>query len=236
MGYIAICDHGVDTERIAHVIMASTPNGVHFDCVYDKISTLEEGSGADVNAQQFDVEKKITTAVMMFATLVVQRAMTRGLRIAHQLANAITEGARRNTAISLIVGTDTVRSPETPLLWESIPRVSIAPMLDRTDRHFRYMARLLTGRATLYTEMISDSAVRFQYAYYVSKMSGLIRYLSLFFSRARIHSLISLPLPLHMWGFLLMPRNRIIYSYICVYRSYEGLVWQIRNLALESTL
>lgn len=34
------------------------------------------------------------------------------------------------------------------------PRLSVAPMMQRTDRHFRYFARLLTRRALLYTEMI----------------------------------------------------------------------------------
>jgi tRNA-dihydrouridine synthase A len=38
-------------------------------------------------------------------------------------------------------------------------KVSIAPMVDRTDRHFRYFARLLTKTATLYTEMITAPAI-----------------------------------------------------------------------------
>lgn len=39
------------------------------------------------------------------------------------------------------------------------PRISIAPMVDRTDRHFRYFARLLTKQALLYTEMITAQAI-----------------------------------------------------------------------------
>ena len=35
----------------------------------------------------------------------------------------------------------------------------IAPMLDRTDRHYRYFARLLTRHALLYTEMITTGAI-----------------------------------------------------------------------------
>lgn len=38
-------------------------------------------------------------------------------------------------------------------------RFSVAPMLDRTDRHFRTFARLLTRRALLYTEMVTSSAL-----------------------------------------------------------------------------
>ncbi len=38
--------------------------------------------------------------------------------------------------------------------------LSIAPMLDRTDRHFRYFMRLLTRRTLLYTEMVSTGAIR----------------------------------------------------------------------------
>ncbi|MCB1137872.1 MAG: tRNA dihydrouridine(20/20a) synthase DusA [Leptospiraceae bacterium] len=38
-------------------------------------------------------------------------------------------------------------------------RFSVAPMMDWTDRHYRYMARLLSARATLYTEMIHARAI-----------------------------------------------------------------------------
>lgn len=37
--------------------------------------------------------------------------------------------------------------------------LSIAPMMDRTDRHFRFVARRITRRALLYTEMITAGAV-----------------------------------------------------------------------------
>jgi tRNA-dihydrouridine synthase A len=41
------------------------------------------------------------------------------------------------------------------------PIFSVAPMLDWTDRHCRYLHRLLTRRALLYTEMIvADAAIR----------------------------------------------------------------------------
>lgn len=38
-------------------------------------------------------------------------------------------------------------------------RLSIAPMMDHTDRHFRYFMRLLTRHAVLYTEMITTGAL-----------------------------------------------------------------------------
>lgn len=37
--------------------------------------------------------------------------------------------------------------------------VSIAPMLDRTDRHYRYFMRLITKRTLLYTEMVTVSSI-----------------------------------------------------------------------------
>lgn len=40
-----------------------------------------------------------------------------------------------------------------------IPKVSIAPMVDRTDRHFRYFCRLITKEALLYSEMITTYAI-----------------------------------------------------------------------------
>lgn len=38
-------------------------------------------------------------------------------------------------------------------------RISIAPMLDITDRHFRYFCRILTKKSMLYTEMVTSSAI-----------------------------------------------------------------------------
>ena len=44
--------------------------------------------------------------------------------------------------------------PETPARV-----LSIAPMMDRTDRHFRYFMRSLAPHAWLYTEMIPVGAL-----------------------------------------------------------------------------
>lgn len=38
-------------------------------------------------------------------------------------------------------------------------RLSIAPMLDWTDRHYRFFARLITQRTLLYTEMVTTGAL-----------------------------------------------------------------------------
>jgi len=39
------------------------------------------------------------------------------------------------------------------------PRLSVAPMMDRTDRHFRFFVRCITRRSLLYTEMVTTGAV-----------------------------------------------------------------------------
>jgi tRNA-dihydrouridine synthase A len=41
------------------------------------------------------------------------------------------------------------------------PPVSIAPMMERTDRHYRYFIRGITERTLLYTEMIATGAIRY---------------------------------------------------------------------------
>ena len=38
-------------------------------------------------------------------------------------------------------------------------RFSVAPMIDVTDRHFRYLARLLTKHTLLYTDMVTTGAI-----------------------------------------------------------------------------
>lgn len=40
-----------------------------------------------------------------------------------------------------------------------IRTISVAPMMDLTDRHFRFLARLLSRRILLYTEMLTSKAV-----------------------------------------------------------------------------
>ncbi len=37
--------------------------------------------------------------------------------------------------------------------------LSIAPMMDRTDRHYRFFMRQITQRTLLYTEMINAQAI-----------------------------------------------------------------------------
>ena len=41
----------------------------------------------------------------------------------------------------------------------STPPLSIAPMLDRTDRHYRYFMRLITKHTLLYTEMVTCQSI-----------------------------------------------------------------------------
>ena len=43
----------------------------------------------------------------------------------------------------------------------SIPPLSIAPMMDRSDRHFRYFMRQITRRTLLYSEMVTTGAILF---------------------------------------------------------------------------
>ena len=39
------------------------------------------------------------------------------------------------------------------------PLISVAPMMGCTDRHFRYLLRLISPRALLYTEMVTGNDV-----------------------------------------------------------------------------
>lgn len=52
-----------------------------------------------------------------------------------------------------------IKDTEPLLRQQPDRRLSIAPMLDRTDRHFRYFVRLLTRHTLLYTEMVTTSAL-----------------------------------------------------------------------------
>jgi tRNA-dihydrouridine synthase A len=48
-----------------------------------------------------------------------------------------------------------MQAPPNPSPW----RLSVAPMMDWTDRHCRFFHRLITRRARLYTEMVSTGAL-----------------------------------------------------------------------------
>jgi tRNA-dihydrouridine synthase A len=48
-------------------------------------------------------------------------------------------------------------APDTPTPLDR--RLSVAPMLDWTDRHYRYFARLLSRHTLLYTEMVTTGAL-----------------------------------------------------------------------------
>lgn len=56
---------------------------------------------------------------------------------------------------------NTLYNTESPagMAASSARRLSVAPMLDWTDRHFRMFARQLTRRALLYTEMVTTGAI-----------------------------------------------------------------------------
>lgn len=55
--------------------------------------------------------------------------------------------------------THSLSSRTTPKPVLSSRRLSVAPMLDWTDRHYRYMARQITRHTWLYTEMIHAGAI-----------------------------------------------------------------------------
>ncbi|MEO0396720.1 MAG: tRNA-dihydrouridine synthase, partial [Cyanobacteria bacterium P01_A01_bin.137] len=44
-------------------------------------------------------------------------------------------------------------------LAQRLHPLSVAPMMDRTDRHFRYFMRQITRKTLLYTEMITSQAI-----------------------------------------------------------------------------
>ena len=65
-------------------------------------------------------------------------------------------------AISLL---DVARPAQCRRMSEHLPppqpwRLSVAPMMDWTDRHCRFFHRLITRRTRLYTEMVTTGALR----------------------------------------------------------------------------
>ena len=65
----------------------------------------------------------------------------------------------RNQAERIVETTDKIRCPSDDPVEDLDRRISIAPMMDYTDRHCRYFLRLLSPGALLYTEMITAPAI-----------------------------------------------------------------------------
>ncbi len=61
-------------------------------------------------------------------------------------------------ALHLLVGLPTRKAKSQIHLVTNNP-LSIAPMMDRTDRHFRYLMRQITRNTLLYTEMVTTQAI-----------------------------------------------------------------------------
>lgn len=50
--------------------------------------------------------------------------------------------------------------PHTPAAHRTVPPLSVAPMMERTDRHYRWFMRRITRTTLLYTEMVTALAVK----------------------------------------------------------------------------
>ncbi|MAC47649.1 MAG: tRNA dihydrouridine(20/20a) synthase DusA [Oceanospirillum sp.] len=59
--------------------------------------------------------------------------------------------------------TETEKTASTPLKSSAYPnrRFSVAPMLDWTDKHYRYFARIMSKEALLFSEMVTTGAILF---------------------------------------------------------------------------
>ena len=64
----------------------------------------------------------------------------------------------QSSALKASAGSSTIREEKADLLRSST-KLSLAPMMEYTDRHFRHVVRLLSSRTLLYTEMVAANAI-----------------------------------------------------------------------------
>eukprot|EP00562_Extubocellulus_spinifer_P000739 CAMPEP_0178481312 /NCGR_PEP_ID=MMETSP0696-20121128/6147_1 /TAXON_ID=265572 /ORGANISM="Extubocellulus spinifer, Strain CCMP396" /LENGTH=542 /DNA_ID=CAMNT_0020108781 /DNA_START=219 /DNA_END=1847 /DNA_ORIENTATION=+ len=107
-------------------------------------------------------------AVAAFASLRQGRLVSRAIRkrplsvvslqrAGDDDANIITNGgSMKKTPPPL--SADATRMQKSELLKAS-SKLSLAPMMEYTDRHFRHLVRLLSSRTLLYTEMVAGNAI-----------------------------------------------------------------------------
>lgn len=93
----------------------------------------------------------------------VTRTITLGNLLSVQLDSLIfstmTQSATQS-AVDLTLKPQEAPTPEARSIVGGYP-LSIAPMMDRTDRHYRYFMRQITRHTLLYTEMVTSAAIRY---------------------------------------------------------------------------
>lgn len=103
-------------------------------------------------------------------TLLVNRSMDLPVRLGDE---AVARISIPLSFVTLMSGFTTSRYSSLALGRQSKPQtsdrphplsaigypLSVAPMMDRTDRHFRYFMRQITKRTLLYTEMVTSAAI-----------------------------------------------------------------------------
>ena len=62
-------------------------------------------------------------------------------------------------ALPLLASESGIASPSRVLPMNYSEKISVAPMMDCTDRHFRYLLRLISKHTTLYTEMVHTNQI-----------------------------------------------------------------------------
>ena len=123
-------------------------------------------------------------------------------------------GARHWGVIVCLLGG--MLAPFTSILESPHPdeRFAFAPMMDYTDRHFRFLTRLLTKRGVLYTEMVPANTIIHQ----SDNVERWLRWCSPFvlfvcvrvFSTLCVH--LSPYLSLLAWCYLPIPQKRKSWS------------------------
>lgn len=103
--------------------------------------------------------KGVTVLLMVMITntrglILPDRFRSRGVTICNRLF-ATTNSEKEPKHTELI--SDGRRAKEEELL--SASRLSLAPMMEYTDRHFRHLVRLISRKTLLYTEMVAANAL-----------------------------------------------------------------------------
>lgn len=74
---------------------------------------------------------------------------------------AVASSRARGRLCRAISSTSGSGEGEAPAAWLPDERISLAPMMEYTDRHLRFLLRLLSRRMVLYTEMVVSTALHF---------------------------------------------------------------------------
>ena len=145
--------------------MRPTRRPMRTNCAHQKFyhSSIHSQSSPLLAATLPNGRDDMTSYLLLFSVLLGAHIMTGVAAFSaarHSLARRLTtvSSSALQASMANSDSSSSIRDEKAKLL-QSSTKLSLAPMMEYTDRHFRHVVRLLSSRTLLYTEMVAANAI-----------------------------------------------------------------------------